>query len=144
MPAKAIRAFTPLAFVLLAVIAGCGKTWSLNDSVEGTVTLDGAPVPNVMVQFVPDDLKVQYPTSTGTTDDKGHFQLTCQNGTPGAVVGKHNVVVLVGRTDTGAPASPVAIPAVYKMVAETPCQVDVTADKHSYDVKLTHAAPRRK
>jgi hypothetical protein len=144
MPAKTIRIITPLAFVLLAVAGGCGKTWSLNDSVEGTVTLDGTPVPNVAVQFVPDDPKTQGPSSNGTTDDKGHFQLTCENGKPGAVVAKHNVVVLVGRTDTGAPASAVAIPAVYKFAAQTPCQINVTANEHTYDVKLTRAAaPRR-
>jgi hypothetical protein len=144
MPAKTIRIFLLLALVLLAVAGGCGKGWSLNDSVEGTVTLDGAPAPNVTVQFVPDDPTTQSPASGGTADDKGHFQLTCQNGKPGAVIGKHNVVVLVGRKDTGGPVSPLVIPAVYKAAAQTPCQVEVTANEHTYQVVLKRNAPARK
>jgi hypothetical protein len=50
----------------------------------------------------------------------------------------------VGRTDTGAPASHLAIPAVYKVAAQTPAQVDVTADNHTYDVELKRNATARK
>jgi hypothetical protein len=144
MPTQPLRIFTPLAFAVLVATAGCGKTWTQNNSVEGTVKFEGAPVPNVTVEFVPDDPKVQGPTSTGTTDDKGHFQLTCANGKPGAVIGKHNVVILVGRTETGAPASHVAIPGVYKVAAQTPAQVNVTAETHSYDIELKRNAVARK
>jgi hypothetical protein len=144
MPTQPLRILTLLVFAALAGAAGCGKTWSQNTSVEGTVKLDGTPVPNASIQFVPDDPTSQGPMSTGTTDDKGHFQLACSNGKPGAVIGKHNVVVLVGRTETGAPASHVAIPAVYKLASQTPAQVDVTADNHTYDVELKRNATARK
>jgi hypothetical protein len=144
MPTKTLRILTPLAFAVLVLTGGCGKTWNQNDSVEGTVKLDGTPVPNVMIQFVPDDPKTQAPMSTATTDDKGHFQLACSNGKSGAVLGKHNVVILVGRTDSGASASALPIPAVYKVAAQTPAQVEVTADNHTYDVNLTRNAVARK
>jgi hypothetical protein len=144
MPTQPLRILTLLAFAVLAATAGCGKTWSQNNSVEGTVKFEGAPVPNVTVQFVPDDPKVQGPTSTGMTDDKGRFQLTCANGKSGAVIGKHNVVILVGRTDTGASASNVPIPPVYKVAAQTPAQIEITSDNHSYDVALKRNAVARK
>ncbi len=144
MPTNPLRILAPLAFAVLAATAGCDKSWSQNNSVEGTLKLEGAPVPNVTVQFVPDDAKSQGPMSTGTTDEKGHFQLTCANGKPGAVIGKHNVVILVGRTDTGASASNLPIPAVYKIAAQTPAQVEVTAENHSYDVELKRNAAARK
>ena len=52
----------------MLLLTGCpGKpAYKMNESVEGIVTLDGAPVPNVMVQFVPDiDPKFQAPISSG-------------------------------------------------------------------------------
>ena len=147
------------ALGLLLLSTGCsGKAGSLNNQVEGTAKLDGVPLANVVVQFVPDvEGLVQAPQSTGTTDASGHFTLTCENKRPGAIVGKHNVVVLVGRGDDGRTndmdASPKAatdnskapkVPDFYALVAKTPLQVEVTADKHTgYDLELSaRARPR--
>ncbi len=49
--ARALRRLGPVA-VLLA--AGCGKSVAFNDKVEGTVQIDGAPLRQVMVEFIPD------------------------------------------------------------------------------------------
>jgi hypothetical protein len=66
MRTQPTRVLTLLAFAALVGVAGCAKTWTQNTSVEGTVKLDNAPVPNVAIQFVPDDPKSQGPMSTGT------------------------------------------------------------------------------
>src|SRR5205823_13119370 len=90
------RACCLAAFVIVA--SGCGKSLVFNDSVEGTVKLDGKPFGNVHVQFVPDEPGVKAPGSEGTTDENGHFRLTREDaGQPGAVVGKHLVVLMRGR-----------------------------------------------
>jgi hypothetical protein len=135
-----------LVLLPILVLVGCSRapSYTQNESVEGTVTLDGQPVANVVVQFVPNiDPEVQAPMSSGSTDEKGHFRLTCDNKRPGAVVGKHNVVVLAGRA--GAADEDEAkggqrgkgIPAVYGVAAKTPLKIEVTADRHTYDLPLT-------
>jgi hypothetical protein len=156
MAGRSVIAFAPLAAALLFGAAGCGggKSWAVNDRVEGTVKLDGAPLANVLVQFVPDvDPKTQAPTASGYTDDKGQYTLTFDNQRPGAVVGKNYVVVLRGRTAGGgvddrdpqarqAPAG-AALPEAYSLAAKTPLTVEVTADRHTYDLALSRSASQR-
>jgi hypothetical protein len=146
-----------LSFVLLLAGSGCGKhTPPLNDSVEGIAKIDGTPLVNVTIQFVPDG-QVSLPTSSAITDEQGHFKLQLENGKPGAVLGKHHVVVLQGRGDGGSRADdPQAargaeggapapkgggrrpsVPGVYMLAAKTPLLIDVTPDRHSYDLTLT-------
>jgi hypothetical protein len=143
-----------LGIVLVLVPVGCSGTLSYtqNESVEGTVTLDGVPVANAVVQFVPDvDPSTQAPMSSGYTDEKGHFSLTCDNKKSGAVVGKHNVVVLPGRGGTADAEEAkegkevgrgkiAPVPGVYAVAAKTPLKIEVTADRHTYDLTLTRRA----
>jgi hypothetical protein len=144
-----------LSCLLLLAGGGCGKkSPPLNESVEGTAKIDGTPLANVTIQFVPDGT-VALPTSSATTDEQGHFKLQCENGKPGAVLGKHHVVVLQGRGDAnaraddpqaprgaeGAPAGKSgrrpSVPGVYMLAAKTPLLIEVTPDRHSYDLTLT-------
>ena len=146
---SAARGVARLSLGLALALAGCSRSasYTQNESVEGTVTLDGAPVANAVVQFVPNiDPNVQAPSSSGYTDEKGHFKLTCDNTKPGAVVGKHNVVVFPGRSAGGAddeeaqtaPRAKVApVPNVYSLASTTPLKIEVTADKHTYDLTLS-------
>jgi hypothetical protein len=150
MPAIRVRSLHALVALTLLPVAACrpGPNWKYNENVEGTVKMDGAPVPNVMVRFVPDDPTVQGPVSSGYTDEKGHFTLTCENQKPGAVIAKHNVLVLAGRgasadeAENQAGAAPAAgkkvfVPPAYATPRQTPLQVEVTADKHTYDLTLS-------
>jgi hypothetical protein len=143
------------------LLTGCSKPQNaMNEQVEGTVKLDGQPLANVTVQFVPDSDRKgqgQAPQSTATTDASGHFVLTCENLKSGAVLGRHFVVVLAGRggdsrtNDMDPPAKGNAgnsklpqVPQVYTMLPKTPLQVDVTAEQHSYPLNLSsNAAPRK-
>jgi hypothetical protein len=81
----------------LLVLAGCGRRLPSVVPVQGTVLLDGQPLPNASVAFVPMlDQFGPEANSTGVTDANGQFSLTCAyNAQPGAVIGKH--VVLVGE-----------------------------------------------
>ncbi|CAN5207169.1 hypothetical protein BH10PLA2_BH10PLA2_37310 [soil metagenome] len=121
----------------LIVATGCGKqgkVWEFNNQVEGIVKLEGKPVANVLVQFVPVDPVEQGPISTAQTDAKGHFHLMTQDEREGAVLGKHKILVSAGRNENGSRAGPV-IPSRYRTTKDT-VGLEVTADRHSYDVDL--------
>lgn len=92
---NAFRRLLPggLLLVLLSA-AGCGPKIHFVP-VSGKVTLDGKPVPNVVVRFQPDVAKgTTGPISEGYTDEEGRFVLRCASpAKDGAVVGWHRVVI---------------------------------------------------
>jgi len=80
--------------VLLATLIGCGGGANLPDTVpvSGTVTLNGQPLANASVAFVP--------TGTtggeggyGTTDQDGRYELAYLKGGSGVPVGDYRVVI---------------------------------------------------
>jgi hypothetical protein len=86
------RAASRLAIlVAVLVLSGCSHGAPLGQ-VDGTLHLDGAPIADVMVTFIPEDRKL--PQSTALTDAEGRFHLRCNNGAMGAAVGQHRVVLL--------------------------------------------------
>ena len=129
---------------LLAVAsAGCGKAQlPFNENVKGVVKLDGEPVTDVRIMFVPlSDIEHDAPNSNAQTDNKGQFQLVCDNKKPGAVVCKHRVIVMRGRTantsgDRRAVPTESSIPSVYGSVTNSPLMVDITADQHDYVLEM--------
>jgi hypothetical protein len=81
--------------VLTMLVVGCGGGVSMPKTVPvtGTVTLDGKPVDGATVSLISEEGSV---TSSGKSDSSGKFTLTTIIGSktaPGAVVGKHKVVV---------------------------------------------------
>ena len=87
-----------LAGLLLASVAGCEKKLPPVVAIEGSVTLDGKPLSNAAVTFVPmlDNFGAES-NSTGVTDEQGRFTLTCTaTKQAGAVVGSHTVLVIEG------------------------------------------------
>jgi hypothetical protein len=91
-------AVTLFAAVLL-VVAGCGgSSGPAVAPVTGSVTLDGAALPNAMVTFVPDG---GGPAATGQTDAGGKYSLSTA-GKKGAVLGKHKVKVTSLQTQGAA------------------------------------------
>ena len=78
----------------LLPLAGCSRGPEFAE-VEGTVTLDGKPLDNVEVVFLPDAEKGNHGASSSAyTDAKGHYQLHCDKADKsGVVVGLHRVCV---------------------------------------------------
>jgi hypothetical protein len=130
------RAAGLLVTACLLAAAGCGGPPLEFAEVRGKVTLNGAPLYGVVVTFYPDGVgKDSPPYARGTTDDAGQYKLSTQEGKPGAVVGKHRVVVNWPpreRTDAGAdkppprPAGP-SIPVKYTVASDTPLIFEVKA-----------------
>ena len=80
-----IRTFHSLLLVVL--LAGCGGSIS---SVSGTVTLDGKPLADATVQFVPDGVGRD---ATGQTDKNGYFSMSTLKPGDGVVAGNYKVVI---------------------------------------------------
>ncbi len=71
-----------------AATAGCGGGLELAPA-SGKVTLDGKPLADAAVNFVPVD---GGPVASGVTDTQGTFSVRTTNK-PGAVPGEHHVTV---------------------------------------------------
>jgi hypothetical protein len=92
----------PLLLVMPALLAGC-KSEQVYAEVEGTVTLEGKPLADVEVVFLPDPEKGNTgKRSVALTDAKGRYRLASDGGRAGAPVGFHRVCVndlLAGPAD---------------------------------------------
>src|SRR4051812_8561138 len=90
-------AIGPLGLFLF--LAGCGRPVPPFGEVEGTVLLDGKPLPKALVQFLPDpERQTKGPSSDALADADGRYNLRCENAgqrlnRTGAVVGWHRVVI---------------------------------------------------
>ena len=95
----------------LLTAAGCGGGPSLV-SVEGTVTLDGAPLSGAHVAITPTnvaelkDLKSKLPY-VGTTDAQGHFSLGgIEDPEGGAPAGPYTLTISTAQDTTGDETAP--------------------------------------
>ena len=124
----------------VGVAGGCKRTPACAE-VDGLVTLDGDPLPDVVVTFYPvvegadgkdpaNDAKDKLPQSSAATDQAGRYVLKCDTGKPGAVPGKHRVVVtppFVRESDDAPPPTGPKLPLRYASVGQTPLEVEVKA-----------------
>lgn len=88
---------------LAAALVGMGCSGGANfASVSGIVTLDGKPYGKAVVSFQPIGSKENPNPGRGSsayTDENGRFVLKCDDGTDGAVVGKHLVRIMTRGND---------------------------------------------
>lgn len=86
-----------LLFALLALPACEAKPQFAE--VSGVVLLDGKPMSDALVEFLPDPHEGTHgPRCSGITDGQGHFRLIRDDERPGAVVGFHRVLIQDVRT----------------------------------------------
>ena len=86
------------AFLVALACVGCGSDDIA--SVEGTVTLDGTPLQNATVVFVPEEGR----PAGATTDESGHYVLVYTEGREGAPVGKNIVRIYTARDASESPS----------------------------------------
>src|SRR5262249_33745479 len=114
------------ASAMWLALAGCSASSGPQIvAVRGTVTLDGEPVENAIVEFVP---QTGRPASSAT-DELGQYDLAYTDSIKGAVTGTHLVKISTGRelvTQEGAvvqQAVPETIPARYNSQSELTAEV---------------------
>lgn len=139
--------------IALFVACGCGKSSPVIVPTEGVVLLNGKPLPNASVTFMPmiDHFGAEA-YSSAVTDDNGKFTLTCHyNDQPGAAVGKHVVLVteaplpdkMRGVQDSRVVDAYQAklgnrpIPATYASAGKSPIRIDIAQGQQSVTVELT-------
>lgn len=130
-----------IATMCLWGMIGCGGEAEFKPQlglVKGTVTINGAPAPDLIVTFEPQSKggtkgSMVGGASTATTDAQGNFELQyATGGSKGAVVGQH--VVRIESATGGGPAggekavAAIAIPAKYNI--ETTLKADVAAGEN--------------
>ena len=144
-----------LGAALAVVLAGCGKPPPPQIvEVEGVVRLEGKPLKNVAVRFVPvADDATEY-VASGVTDEAGRFRLTCK-GQTGACAGQNRVLVMEADIprrlqDEKAQAELAKyfqslggrpIPPKYANLVESPLTADVKADQKVYTFELKRLSP---
>ncbi len=120
--------------VLFGLLAGCSGQQPELAEVRGKVTLNGAPLKDVMVVFYPDtEVNARGQVFRGKTDATGAYTLTTATGQPGAMVGKYRVIVQVPTPErppnweksTTPTPKVVAIPLKYTVVSDTPLRVEI-------------------
>jgi hypothetical protein len=138
---QATRRFRLVLLTLVFALVGCGQASYRFVEVEGILTLQGKPLDNMLVQFLPDVTKEnQGPHSTAITDDKGHFRLKAHTGQDGAVIGWHCVVLEdlnVDRPAQGKPhKNPPRIAASFNSAAKSSLKIQVVEGQKEYPIKL--------
>lgn len=120
---------------LSAALVGCGAEEDLGlVSVEGTVTLDGAPIEDAEVVFSPRN--GQGRSAFARTDEAGHYELAYTRSHSGAAVGMHDVTISKMEFDESDDEDPgrETLPRRYQRTGEL--SVDVTESRTTYDFAL--------
>ena len=134
-----------LTAVLFLACTGCGSELGPTGTVQGTVQLEGKPLPLVNVEFR--DLVTGH-GGIGPTDDRGSYSIT--NRFSGKLpVGKYQVIVTPAApvftqeySDNLDPDAPSYVPErtfpeKYSTASESGLSFEVVEGKNTYDIELT-------
>jgi len=140
--AMIVRTRKPLLFAVgiaaacaLLSTVGCGS--SDLGQVSGTVTLDGAALPEAFVEFVPTG--GQGSTSSGRTDRNGNYQLMFSRTESGAWLGTSTVRITtrdVVADDQGRDVwLPEKVPSRYNSASELSVEVKPGSNRFDFDLR---------
>ena len=82
--------FPILSLAVLALCVGCGGSGENLSNVTGTITMDGEPLANALVQFTPVEGSRM---AAGRTDEDGRYELIFGRNAEGALPGEYVVRV---------------------------------------------------
>lgn len=79
--------------VLVFTLIGCGSSGPEIATVSGRVTMDGKPLANATIVFIPENGR----PAGSRTDDNGHYVLNFTEGRQGAIPGPNSVRISTAR-----------------------------------------------
>ncbi len=122
-----------VCFGWLLTLVGCGPSLGTLVPVEGKVTMNGIPLPDGAVMFVPLDGDQKGIVISGPIGADGSYTLST-NGKPGAPLGKYRAVVNPGEDKKAW----LHVGAIYSNDKKSPLEVEVVENKPAggYDLKL--------
>jgi len=127
----------------LGLSSGCGRP--ALPQVTAMVTLDGQPLPGVLVTFVPEATEAAAPLrSMGISDDSGRLKLQAESRQAGVVAGTHRVIIedlailSAPRSDDGTVLTMPQrrFPSLYGDLAQTPLRAEVREDRREIEISL--------
>lgn len=116
--------------LLIGTASGCGNSEVKLGTVTGVVTMEGAPLPEAIVRFLP---SAEGRTSQGVTDAEGRYTLQYTAREAGARVGPAKVMIMTG--DPG-DASFRDETVAFEFNHETKLTVDVRPGKNVFDFEV--------
>jgi hypothetical protein len=139
-----------IALSLALLCAGCGKSAPSILEVEGCVFLDGRPLNNVEVRFIPTLAQGSEYMAKGITDKEGKFTLTCK-GQAGACAGDNHVLIMEAEIPAHLKSEKAQmalanylqslggrpLPERYTDLVNNPLVVNVNSDQKEYNLELT-------
>lgn len=145
-----ISPFVTEAFAIyrVALLLPCFNKWQrgrtgCNSSdlalVKGKVTLNGKPVPNGTVNFIPDN---PGPSATGELKPDGTYALTTNKLDDGAKLGTYKVVIVAMEDQSGklpeekSPLPAAIVPLKYTSLATTELTATVEKKENTIDFEL--------
>jgi hypothetical protein len=132
-----------LALATIFCCLGCTRSGPKVVAIEGTVTHDGQPLPDLMIYFQPASGRPSWAIS----DKAGHFALDYDPDYDGAVVGNHTVWVLEnpnasdplltqGKPKQKRSAEMQVVLDKYGSVEKSPYKVEVKKADRNFQLKL--------
>ncbi len=122
---------------------GCGPRVA---EVTGTVRVNGKPLADIEVYFIPDgQQRTKGPRAVGVTDAEGHYRLDSGTLGPGALIGHHRVMLVDSLALAPVPGDrsrpsvpqPTRIPDKYMSATTTPLRAEVKAQSQVFDWDIT-------
>ncbi len=128
-----------LGLGLIAGGLGCRHSGPPLAPVTGVVTVNGNPVPGVIVEFQPE---TPGSPSIGHTDSGGRYELRFSRKRWGALLGKHTVRLDFDHDpDSGDPRPPFQFPANYNSQSELTAEVKSGANEHNFALTIELSKP---
>ena len=119
--------------MLILVLAGCGSPHGPLAPGRGKVTLDGKPLTDGFVKYVPTESNSLRTFPSGKIDATGAYQVFV-TGHKGIPYGSYKATVVVLERE-GEPAK-VSVPSKYSNWETTPLKVEVSKDSKEADFDL--------
>ena len=119
------------AFCCLTLL-GCGQKGPATAPVSGRVTLDGEPVTDALVTFLPEGGGT---AATGQTNASGEYELICL-GDKGAVIGKHTVKVTTIQSSTAAAEAASSDSEEYQKMMSDPAAYEAASAGQKFEEKI--------